>query len=72
MSLDEWSQFLTLLAGFAYIHAHKNKRKHRWWIRNIIRNRGTFGTYHHLVKELELSEEEFVCYFRLNKDKGIF
>ena len=46
-------QFLTLVGGFANIHARQFKQKHRCRIHNIIKKRGTFRTYNHLVKELE-------------------
>ena len=37
----------------------KNKRKHRFWIREIFKNRQNFGTFHTLVQELRLHDREF-------------
>jgi hypothetical protein len=41
--------FWLFLGGLAYLPAPKHKRRHRWRIRNIIKKRGTFGTYNHIV-----------------------
>lgn len=45
------------------------KRKHRWWIHQIYQNRLQYGTFYHLIKELELDDDRFVKYFRLNKQQ---
>jgi len=51
MSLDEWSQFLTLFGGLAYMHTCKYKRKHRWWIRR-------YGIHVHTI------ENRFIDFLR--------
>ena len=33
-------------------------RKHRFWVREIFKNRPQFGTFHTLVQELRLHERE--------------
>jgi hypothetical protein len=66
---EEFSHFLLIGAAVAHAKKCKRKRKHMWWARAIVRNRQTFGTYNHLVKELELADEEFKGYFRLNKQQ---
>lgn len=67
---EEEEHTLFLLTGSVYVsRLMKQKRKHRWWIKSIIRNRTNHGTYHHLVRELELSNEEFQCYFRLTREQ---
>ena len=35
------------------------RRKHRFWIREIFKNRQNFGTFHTLVQKLRLHEREF-------------
>jgi hypothetical protein len=45
MSLDEWSQFLTLLGGFAYIYMHAST------------NENTDGGYVTLTRTVELLEQ---------------
>ena len=49
----------------------KNKRKHRRWVQSIIKKRFQQGSYHNLVREMEvhLSGEKFKEYFRLNREQ---
>ena len=35
------------------------RRKHRFWIWEIFKNRQKFGTFHTLVQEIRLHEREF-------------
>ena len=35
------------------------RAKHKFWIRNIYRNRDELGEYHRLVQELKLSDREY-------------
>jgi len=37
----------------------KQKRKHRWWAHSILQNRRRQGSYHNLVRELQLDGENF-------------
>ena len=68
--LQEYTQFL-LLAGIVINRRRKDahKRQHRWWVQEILQRRRQFGTYYHLVKELELDEEQFQRYFRLTREQ---
>jgi len=66
---EEYQHFLLIGAALARARKVRSKRRHRWWERAIITRRKTYGTYHHLVKELELLDEEFKAYFRLNKEQ---
>ena len=47
----------------------QRKRKHRWWVHSILQRRQQYGTYHHLIAELELDSEKFHTYFRMSKDQ---
>ena len=47
----------------------KRKRRHRWWVHPINRRRKQQGAYHNLVQELELDDDRFKEYFRLNKNQ---
>ena len=67
--VDEFNDWLTLHAGFIALRERQRKQKRRCWIRPIDVSRLQHGTYYHLVKELELTEEEFKLYFRLNKNQ---
>lgn len=51
------------------LHKKRMKRKHRWWIHDIYQHRSRYGVYHHLIKELELDNERFTQYFRLNREQ---
>ena len=48
----------------------KNKRKHRWWVHSIIKKRFQQGSYHNLVREMEvhISGEKLKEYFILNRE----
>ena len=41
------------------------KRKHRYWVSNILNLRDTYGAFYHLIQELLLGGEQFKSYFRL-------
>ena len=47
----------------------KKKRKHRFWVHEMLQKRKEHGVYHHLVKELELDQERFHQYFRMSKEQ---
>ena len=49
----------------------KNKRKHRWWVHSIIKKKLQQGSFHNLVREMEMhpSGEKFKEYFRLNREQ---
>ncbi|KAH3782064.1 hypothetical protein DPMN_159975 [Dreissena polymorpha] len=66
MSLLEEHTFCMMTAA-AVLHVSRRKRRHRYWTHAIIRNHQTYGTYYHLVRELELNDEEFRIYFRLSR-----
>ncbi|KAH3715664.1 hypothetical protein DPMN_058376 [Dreissena polymorpha] len=51
----------------AVLYVSRRKRRHRYWTRAIIRKRQTYGTYYHLVRELELNDEEFRTYYCLRR-----
>ena len=62
-----------LLHFIAYLHIKKKRglqnRKVRSWISEIVGKRPTFGTYHHLMKDLKKDDEKFVGFFRVNKQQ---
>ncbi|KAL8600804.1 hypothetical protein ACOMHN_055999 [Nucella lapillus] len=47
----------------------RQKRRHRWWVHAILEKRRQYGTYHHLVQELQLDGEMFQQYFRLSQEQ---
>ncbi|KAL8565422.1 hypothetical protein ACOMHN_029115 [Nucella lapillus] len=47
----------------------RQKRRHRWWVHAILEKRRQYGTYHHLVQELQLDGERFQQYFRLSREQ---
>ena len=46
---------------------HKNIRKHIFWKHPIFKKRKQFGSYYHLIKELNLDDAQFHNYLRINK-----
>ena len=44
---------------FMQLKTHNQRRKHRWWVPDIIKNRFQQGAYHNLVKDLQFDEEKF-------------
>lgn len=72
-SLLEMEQHNLLIIAMSYtfmqLKKRKIKRKHRWWVHDIIRNRILQGAYHNLVKELQLDGEKFQQYFRLTREQ---
>ena len=40
------------------------QRGNRFWIHPILNKRKEYGTFYHLVRELELDEEKYIEYFR--------
>ena len=51
------------------LKTHNQRRKHRWWVNGIIKNRLQQGAYHNLVKNLQFDEEKFQQYFRLKREQ---
>ena len=50
----------------------EQKRKHRFWVHDIIQKKKEFGVYYHLVRELEIDSEKFHEYFRMSSEKMEF
>ena len=47
-----------------------DRRKHRYWVNNILQKRKSLGAFHTLVQEMRLSHrEEFSRYFRMSPDR---
>ena len=44
------------------------KRKHRFWVHDIIQKRLQQGAFHHLVRELSLDKDKFHEYFRMSPE----
>ena len=42
------------------------KRKHRYWVHDILRRRLQQGAYHNLVQELQLDSQRFHSYIRIS------
>ena len=42
------------------------KRKHRYWVHDIVKRRFEKGAYHNLTQELALDPERFQGYFRMS------
>ena len=45
------------------------KRKHRFWVHDIIKGREKQGAYNNLVRELELDSQKFHEHFRMSPAK---
>ena len=45
------------------------KRKHRFWVHDIIKGREERGVYNNLVRELELDARKYHEYFRMSPAK---
>ena len=54
---------------FMQLKTRNQRRKHRWWVHDIIKNRFHQGAYHNLVKDLHFDEEKFQQYFRLTREQ---
>jgi len=48
------------------IARRRQQHKHRLWVRDIYRDRETFGEYHHLYPQLREDEDKFFEYFRMS------
>ena len=60
---------ITLASGYLQLKTRDKRRKHRWWVHDIIRNRIQQGAYHNLVNELQLDGEKFQQYFKLTREQ---
>lgn len=70
--LEREEEDLLLIAAiykFMQFKKRNKRRKHRWWVHDIIRKRFQQGAYHNLVKELELDGDTFQQYFRLTREQ---
>ena len=48
----------------------RGRRKHRYWVSNILQKRKSLGAFRTLVQEMRLSHrEEFFRYFRMSPDR---
>ena len=54
---------------FMQLKTHNQRRKHRWWVHDIIKNRLKQGANHNLVKDLQFDEEKFQQYFGLPREQ---
>lgn len=49
---------------------HHEQRERREWVRRLLRNRDTFGEYHHFVQEMRLYDgPTHFMYFRMSKER---
>ena len=60
---------LIIMIAASMLKTTRWKRRHRWWVHAILQKRHTFGLYYHLVRELQLDEEKFKEFFRLNREQ---
>ena len=51
MLVDE-DEILTIVLAYQ-IRSKKWKRKHRWWVLDLLKKRNELGAYNTLVKELQ-------------------
>ncbi|XP_067679605.1 uncharacterized protein [Haliotis asinina] len=65
---EEEEEEIELLLYHALEKEHA-KVKRRWWVHPVTDNRAAYGTYHRLVKELELDDDMFQQYFRLSREQ---
>ena len=70
--LKKKSRDKLLLAALMYLYKQENivkRRKHRFWVNDLIKLRHRYGAYHHLVQEIQFDDEHFKEYFRLNREQ---
>ncbi len=70
--LEMEQQDLVIALACKYIQIKKgnrSRRKHRWWVHAILKNRLQQGAYHNLINELQLDGEKFQQYFRLTREQ---
>jgi hypothetical protein len=60
-----------MFLGLAYMYHRQNirRRRRRWWVHPILRERTQFGEFHHLVRELQLDSQRYQQYFRVSSDQ---
>ena len=56
--LDDEEQLILILAVYRQL-TKQQRGWHRWWVHNILKKRCQHGTFHHLVKEMQLDGERF-------------
>ncbi|GFR90517.1 nuclease harbi1 [Elysia marginata] len=49
-----------------YVAQLKSKKRPRYWVHDIIKNRKIHGAYYHLVRELELDTDRYKEYFQMS------
>ncbi len=70
MDMEQHELLLIAVAHtFMQLKTHNQRRKHRWWVHDIIKNRLQQWAYHNLVKDLQFDEEKFQQYFRLTREQ---
>lgn len=47
----------------------QNKRKRRFWVHKINKNREKYGAFHVLMRELEADRSRYHMYFRMDKEQ---
>jgi len=62
-------QLLTIIVGATNQVLEDRKRKHRWWVQDITKQRSEYGAYAHLIRDLQEDEEIFKKYFRLSREQ---
>ena len=61
---------IALLLRNQRLNRNGGRRKHRYWVSNILQKRKSLGAFHTLVQEMRLSHrEEFFRYFRMSPDR---
>jgi len=63
-------EYLHFVLMFGVVVARRRlRRRHRFWVQEILQKRKQYGTYYHLVRELEFNAEQFPRYFRLTREQ---
>ena len=65
--LEEEQMLLIMKLCILKLRLKKRKRKHRWWVHNLLRLRHEQGAYNNLVKELDGDAEKFQQFFRMKR-----
>ena len=61
---------IALLLRKRRLNRNGGRRKHRYWVSNILQKRKSLGVFHTLVQEMRLPHrEEFFRYFRTSPDR---
>ena len=60
---------IAIILGLQKQMRRKKKRKHVFWVHDILKKRAHQGAYNHLVQELAMGPDKFYEYFRMSEQQ---